>query len=518
MDEGIAELIKSEIITGLSYSDIERIRKDIIDYYLLQKRTEATELMVRVIKENNFIYTTRNDIKSEIWIYRDGIYIPQGKTYIKEICRILTGVAFTPQLTNQVIAKIEADTYIDEQKFFNNVIVNEIPVQNGILNIYTRELNPFDPKKIFFTKLPIYYNKEKDCPKIKQFFKDIIKNEEDINVIQELFGTTLEKEYRLEKAFMFIGSGRNGKGKAIELIKRFLGIENSCSIPIQELQNDSFRLSELHNKLVNLGADIDYKSLKYTGSFKELTGRDMISAKRKFLPDINFTSFAKQIFCANELPLTYDLSPAFFSRWIILEFPYTFKTKEEIERAEDKTNLKVIDPEIIEHIISEEELSGLLNWALDGLDRTIKNKGFGYSKNTDEVKNLWIRKSDSFNGFLLDCIDYDWDSFMSKKELRVLYSNYCRYFKLKPSNDKRIKDILSLQGVAEDREMINDRQEYVWNGLKIKDFSQGSQNSRVFYAIYEKSNLDIREKNPPNLTSLTKIDTFQLEVKEEKVE
>jgi len=490
---GKEEIIKE--LTAEVFGDLVSTKKE--------NRGRASEKIVEYIKENSHLYTIRNDIKVEIWIYRDGIYIPEGKSYIKEFCRDITGDLYSPQLANQVISKIEADTFIDEQKFFNNTIIKEIPVKNGLLNIYNGKLSPYNPEKIFFTKIPITYDPSKDCPKIKQFFKDILKNDGDLNIIQELFGTLLEKDYRLEKAFMLLGTGRNGKGKSIELIKRFLGIENCCSVPLQELQNNSFRLSELQNKLVNVGSDISSKALNETGSFKELTGRDMISAKRKFLSDINFTSFAKQIFCANELPTTYDLTPAFFSRWIPMDFPFTFKTQEEIDKAEDKTNLKVIDPEIIDHIVSDDEFSGLLNWALEGLRRTIDNKNYSYSKTTDEVKNIWIRKSDSFSGFILDCLEYDWDSYITKKDMRKVYNEYCKFYKLKPSSDNKIKTLLSFEGVVEEKITIENNRERVWSGARFKQGGQGGQGVRGFsFHIIESKNSSLRSKTPDRLDTL----------------
>jgi len=39
-----------------------------------------------------------------------------------------------------------------------------------------------------------------------------------------------------------------------------------------------------------------------------------------------------------------------------------------------------MDPDIIEKLTGEDELSGLLNFALDGLDRLLEKKDFSYSK------------------------------------------------------------------------------------------------------------------------------------------
>jgi phage/plasmid-associated DNA primase len=121
---------------------------------------EATELLSQEIQQKYIIYTTRDDERSEVWIYSEGIFKPEGKTYIKEYIRKQIKNFYTPDITNKVIAKIESDTYIEQDDFFNrqNQHPNLIPVQNGILNIDTRELLPHSAEYCFFNKLPITHN------------------------------------------------------------------------------------------------------------------------------------------------------------------------------------------------------------------------------------------------------------------------------------------------------------------------------------------------------------------------
>jgi putative DNA primase/helicase len=443
---------------------------EVLTKLALKKRGEATETIVKNITQEKYIYTTRDDERAEMWIYHEGIYIPQAKTYIKEYCRQVLGNAYTTSLANDVIAKIETDTYIDQKKFFSEKNLEEIATKNCLLNVVTKETRNFTPKEIFFNKIPIEFDEDKDCPAIKKHFVEVLKNSQDLPVIQELFGFLLLKEYRYEKAFMFIGTGRNGKGKTIDLMKSFLGPENCASVPLQQFEDDNFAKGEMFKKMANLAGDLDSRALKHTGSLKTLTGRDLISAARKFLPRVHFVNYAKMVFAANQIPQTYDLSPAFFMRWIMLEFPYTFLTEEEINNLaiEEQTNCKIRDPEISKKIQTEEELSGLLNFALEGLGRLIKKKDFSYSKSTEEVKKMWIRKSDSFAAFLMDCVVEDHDSITTKQELRFAYGKYCQDHKLKMVSDKSIKHTLTTTyAVSEDREKIEGERVYLWHGIKL---------------------------------------------------
>lgn len=470
----------------LSVDEIE-LRDSVFQALALRQRDKATELIVKHLERDNFIKTTKDDRASEMWIYREGIYVPQGRSYIKEFCRVILGSFYTVNLANEIISKIEADSFVEQNEFFKNEYPTEQPIQDGILDVLTGELYPFNPKKIFFNKLPLKYNPSAKCPKITEHFKTILRDESDVKVMFELFGYLLLKENRLEKAFMFIGNGRNGKSKTLELMKKFVGIENCSALTLKSMHEESFSLSELFGKMVNLAGDLSSSDLKETGVFKNLVGRDEIQAKRKYLRDLNFVNYAKMVFATNELPKIYDLSDGFWTKWILLEFPYKFVTQAEYDslKEQDKENKKIIDPDIIQHIASEEELSGLLNEALAGLKRIITQKSFSYSVGTEEVKDLWIRQSDSFTAFCMDFLEENPETKISKKELRRSFHHFCKQFRVKGASDKAIKITLeNMFGVLESQGTNYDR---VWEGIKFKGSDQQEQQCFSTYRQYLKS-------------------------------
>lgn len=433
---------------------------------------DATEIMVQYILDKNFIYTTKDDNKSEMWIYNEGVYVPQGKSEIKNILRDILEEWYSAFFYNQIINKIEADTYINADELFLQPNTNEIPVQNGILNIFSRELKPFSPEKIFFNKLPVEYNPQADCPLIDKFLRDILASEDDIDVFYEMGGFVLMKEYKYEKAFMFVGNGRNGKDKSLELIKRLIGVQNCCSVPLSSLKLDSFIISEFFGKYANLAGEVNNQDMKDTSAFKALTGRSLISAPRKFLNALTFQNYAKFIFACNELPMVYDTSKGFWDRWVLLEFPYTFLPKDELEQHKDDKMFKLRDDNIIEKITVPQEMSGLLNRFLDGLDRLTQFKTFSQTKGSEEIKTLWIRKANSFMAFCLDMIEQgDYDDYITKKNLRKRYNDFCKIHKLPGKSDYVIKRTLeemfgSIEGT---KNTVINFQERVWEGIKWKE-------------------------------------------------
>lgn len=467
--KGYTGLIENKVNLEKNYNDLQ---KEVFTLLALKDRDAATELIVKQIEEDNYIYTTKDDIKSEMWIYEEGIYVPQGKSFVKEFSRKILDKAYTTQLSNAIISKIEADTFIEHDKFFNTNIVDEIPLLNGILNIRTREISNHTPNKIFFNKLPIKYDETKDCPNIKNHFKSILRDKESVDVMMEIFGYLLLKEYKIEKAFMFVGFGRNGKSKTIELMKRFIGAENCSSLPLRSLTEESFSLSELFGRMANLAADLSKTDLKETGMIKSLIGRDTIQAKRKYLRDLNFVNYAKMVFAANELPKIYDTTDGFWTKWVLLEFPYKFVTEEVYENSpqEERGLLKIMNPDIMEELTKEEELSGLLNFALDGLDNLLDKKDFSYSKSTADVKDMWIRKSDSFTAFCYDHVVDDDLGKVTKKEMRRIYHKYTKKHKVPSCSDKAIKiTIENMFGAGESQDSFYDR---VWEGIKLVNLEE----------------------------------------------
>lgn len=436
-----------------------------------KKWAKATELLVNYVKDQRTIYTTKDDNKSEIWIYKEGIYVPQGRSEIKEILRDLLRDWYSTYIVNLVTAKIEADTFIDSNLFFSNNYRDEIPVKNGIINIFSRDLKPFSSEKIFFNKLPIEYNPNAKCPQIDKFLSEVLPYNEDKDVFYELGGFCLLNEYTFEKAFMFVGDGRNGKDKTLELLKRVIGLENCVSLPISALVPDSFVIGELFNKKANLAGEISNQDLKDTTTLKALTGRSLFSAKRKFLPNVTFVNHAKFVFACNELPMVYDISKGFWDRWVLLEFPHTFVTKDELENAKDKTGLKLRDEDIINKITTNEELNGLFMKFLDGLDRLFSQRTFSTTRGSEEIKNLWIRKSNSFIAFCLDQIEQDYDKKISKKELRLRYTQFCKQHKVRPKSDIVIRRVLQDEfGASESQDYVGlgDLRDRFWEGVKWK--------------------------------------------------
>lgn len=446
--------------------EFDNTRNSIIMYLATKQRLQAIEACVSYIENTETINTIRTDKIRETFIYKEGFHVSQGKSYIEEIVRNLTGTYHASKFCNDVIDRVQIDTFINAKNFFINEDLNLIPVQNGIINIKTKTLLPFDKKYFFFGKLPVIYNKNAKCPNFINHLKNVLPDYMHINLIQEIIGWCLYRDYIPEKAIMMLGKGRNGKSKTLEVIKYLLGAENCVNISPKRLEKDNFSKGFLLNKLANLGSDIGNETLVDTSLFKELVGHDLISAARKNRDDIEFVNYCKMIFSANELPKTKDTSPGFMSKWVIIDFPYTFVEKEVYDTTLDKKYIKLCDKEIINKLTTSQELSGVLNFGLEGLDKLINNKfEFCITESTENIKLKWIRKSDSFMAFILDEIESSINHYITKHNLTQIYKIYCEKHKIISCDTKHIMEIL-IKEMGADSRRVHDV--YSWGGIKWK--------------------------------------------------
>jgi len=453
-----------------------KFKEEIKDLILRRaSRSVITEGLVNYIYHKTKIYTMRQDEALEMWYYKDGVYVSDAQSFIKEVCRDILEAGHTAQLSNEVIAKISAETYIYKNDFFAVTNVNKIAVKNGILNLKEKKLYPFTQNEIYHSKINAEYIPGSKCPEVKKFISEIVEHEEDILTIQEFIGYCLYRENFLEKIFLLEGNGRNGKSKLIELILTLIGHVNKSSVDIHKLQENPFSVSELFGKMINIGGDISKRRLKDTAILKELVGRDPINANRKFKTGLEFVNYAKLLFACNEAPKTMDYSDGFLDRWIILKFPYKFVTQKEIDLETDlekKKKYKLKNPFRVEQLLTESELNGLLIWALEGLERLHKEDNFTRNPTTNEMRDYWLMKGDSFAYFCRDNVVEDYDSYIEKHKLKKYYIDFCRKNKLTIATEKSIKYFLENEfGVSDEYKTItgtNDRT-YVWLGIKIKD-------------------------------------------------
>lgn len=388
-----------------------------------------------------------------IYVYQDGVYKNNGESVIKEASNVFLEEKSKNLYVSEIIGYIERSSFIYPEQINQNPFL--INIKNGLYDLKEKKLLPHNPDIFSITQVPVFFVPESDCPAVKKFIAEIV-GEKDVPVVQELFGYLLWKDYFIQKAFMFIGEGSNGKSTLIRLMKSFLGNENISNIALQDLDRMPFAKAQLYGKMANLYPDISDKALNETGTFKALTGGDSISAEFKFKDRFSFTNFAKLIFSCNKLPETRDFTTAFFRRWVFLNFPNKF------ERDKDDKNL-------FQRLSTEQELSGLLNWALEGLNRLLEKQDFSNMLSTEEIEIRYKKMSSSVAGFVEDMCQQDSEAEISKAEIYLAYCQYCRDNQLPADSDQTFHKKLPIYApyIKQIQSRLAGMRSRFWKGIKL---------------------------------------------------
>jgi len=397
-------------------------RKRIIEKYTVIngegsiQHVNCKNLADLIINETNYYFLTIEDeegTKREIFYYKDGLYHRGGEFRIRELVDYYVDHLSTLHRKNEVTDFIK--NYKHAKRKNMEPPLHLINLKNGIYDIKNKKLLNHTPDYYFINQLPVEYDEDADCPCIKKFFEDVLYPEY-IPVMQEMIGYCLYRKYIFHKAFLLYGGGRNGKGTTVDIIAAFLGDDNYSTRKLHDLVENRFSKANLYGKLACLGSEISGRALVDTGDFKHLTGGEPIPAEVKNGPMFNFRNYAKLIFNANHIPYSkYDKSYAFFQRWIIFVYPETF------ELGNPKTDINILDK-----LTTKKEMSGLFNWAVEGLLRLLKNKKFSYTETEEEAGERYELLAKPDMRFILERLEFVEGHILTKNEVYDKYEEWAR--------------------------------------------------------------------------------------------
>ena len=439
---------------------------DLIDYPDNGKMRLNHSNIANYINEE-ICWTAVPSESKNFWVYYrpEGYWMLNGEAYLENIVEYLLGDLTSQHHTNEILGHLRRSNYIERTKP-NSRYIN---VENGVIdlaewdkdNSETRKdaLIENKPFEYFKSVIPHEYKPDAEIDKIEDFMHQIVRDD-DVPLIQEMFGYSLFRGYPISRAFMLVGDGGNGKSTLLNLLQKFLSEDSVSNISLHDLENNRFRGAELYGKLANIYADLPDRALNKSSMLKTLTGGDRISVERKNQDPFEFVNHAKLIFSANQMPKSSEMTEAIIRRWIIIEFPYDFENGD-VEK----------DPNILEKITTEEEMSGLINWALEGLQRILEEDGFSHTDSREDRKNQLMKQSDPFRFYANKCFEY------TKKRSDVLPKSKVNEI----INEKVLEEGLVDEGYSQHYTTKNIKQIYPKLGEKQKTIN--NSNKRVFTNI-----------------------------------
>ncbi len=275
------------------------------------------------------------------------------------------------------------------------------------------ELLAHNPEDLFTYKLKFGYSPNSSCPKFENFLNEVLPDRSLQNILAEFIGYVFvpNSVLKLEKVLILYGSGANGKSVFQEITRALLGSENISEHTLEQLtEPNGYCRADLFGKLLNYSPEISGK-IGSSGIFKSLVSGEAITVRRIYKDPFLIDEYARLAFNANELPRDVEQTNAFFRRFIIIPFEQNISPEKQDKR--------------LVHKIVENELPGILNWVLAGLERLLKQEGFTDSSIVKSQIDEYRMDSDSVLSFLNE---YNYaKSTDNKTQLKNIYQEYTEF-------------------------------------------------------------------------------------------
>ena len=364
----------------------------------------------------------------------------------------------TKQNVDQVVENlISKSRNLDEDKQYEERRV--INVLNGTLFISKNGkvtfVNEHRKKDAATNILHFEYNQKASAPKWKRFLNRVLPDIDDQSSLMEFIGYCFMPSHKFETfLFLYGKSGANGKSVILDTIKRFFGDDNVSGLQLQQLEGH--QLQALTNKILNIGSEIDKTGTDkgQLATLKQLVSPEdpvQINPKNDKPYVLRPNEKPKLAFAGNDKPRN-GLDDAVFRRMLLLSFGAEIKDDEKIRGLSDRFN---------------DEMAGIFNMALEGMERLIKNGKFTRSTRMKEELEEYKDEVNPLRTFIRDALITDKKIMVPSQYIYALYRAYVFNAGGKPKNDsnfwKGIKEELSSDGIKTELKQV--RLKYTMLGL-----------------------------------------------------
>lgn len=316
------------------------------------------------------------DAQGVFWVYRDGVWRPDeiGREVRRRTVRLL-GDRYRPS-HHRTIGEVLSTVCEHFEVAPATAVIN---FGNGMLR-WRGDPDPLlvehHPEYMSTVRIPIDWEPAATCPMFDAFLASAVP-EDDRDRAWQVLGYLLMSGNPLQRMFMLTGTGGNGKGVYLNVIRALLGNANTAAEPLHDLAETRFSAAELHNKLANICGDIDATYIQNTGKIKELCGDDRMKGEFKNERQFYFKFWGKAIFSANAIPGASDSSKGWTRRWEVVPFPYA-PTKP--------------DPGLSDRIVAD-ELPGIAVKAVHALRELMAAGEFSRGESAEQAHSEFAEKA-----------------------------------------------------------------------------------------------------------------------------
>jgi P4 family phage/plasmid primase-like protien len=440
------------INSGFQEQKVGKIKKLIENYY--NKR----DLSNKIIKLQPLYYD-----KNKIWWIWNQENFKWEITDETDILNLVGSLSWANTIKSkektEILESLKQSARNNKPKEIKN---SWIQFKDTIVDIETGKEFRASSEYMITNPIPYSLNKERfiEIPTINKIFEEWV-GKDYVQTLYEIISYCLIPDYPLHRIFCFIGGGMNGKSCFLNLLRKFIGLDNCCSTELDTLLNSRFEVTRLHKKLVCLMGETNFSEISKTSLLKKLSGGDLIGFEYKNKNPFEEVNYAKIIIATNNLPTTDDKTIGFYRRWLIIDFPNQFSEQKDILSE-----------------IPEEEYECLAVKCLGILKDLLDNKEFHNEGDIELRTKRYEEKSDPLQKFLREFTEEDINSSIWKFEFEKKLNEWCKENKFRQISEVAIGKKMKEKGIEQHQKMsewfIDGQKKLLraWSGIKWKCNSQ----------------------------------------------
>jgi putative DNA primase/helicase len=279
-------------------------------------------------------------------------------------------------------------------------------VENGTLDLRQGTLRPAR-REDYITKLaPVTFCPEARSPLFLKFLDEVMgSNQELVAYLQGVFGYMLTGDTSAQCLFFLYGTGANGKSTLLNIAKALLGnafCRQTPSEMIMARPNKSGptpELASLPGVRAVMTTEVEDRSLLAESLIKLMTGNDPIPARHMYGHPFEYVPSFKLFIAGNHKPVILGDDHGIWRRIHLIPFTVTIPAASR-------------DPKLLEKLRGE--LSGILNWALEGC-RLFQASGLNPPAAIVDAVTEYREDMDVFGSWVDECCNVREDLYTTAK-------------------------------------------------------------------------------------------------------
>lgn len=419
--------------TRVDFKSVFEFKTRLVKMYKQQHPADVARAVIEMAEESGYFLKE----------FKDELYAWSGKHFLKVPDKQL--IKFVSlEWANQSGYQLKSRTASNYKELVDNIKDNidsmdfkverlknrVLNLKNGVLEIdkrgnvhFSQQHNPdFMPTYL----LDFDYNPNAKCPKWDKFLNSVLEDSKEADCLGEYMGYCLLPTHIFESFMMLVGEGGSGKSTIINMFRNFFQPEKISSLQMQQFYGH--QLDAITDKIINIGAELDFRNMK-DGQFDVL--KSLVSARDEITIDpkhaksytISKPRQPKLIFAGNKKPTNVGDDSGIFRRLLMITFNNAVKNEDKVLDLSERFN---------------DELDGILNWALRGLERLLKNQEFSKSERMLSDIEEYKDEQNPMRGFVKECVGKpevsEGISIEPTYKKHSVYDTYRKWCKFKGSN------------------------------------------------------------------------------------